>query len=333
MRCLKEFAQYKTQTERELRLVALSCDRSRSKRIRAQVESRIVIFERNMRLMKSKWGQMMDNMFHTISDIDIYDKITNDLIKSFEDIHDRCVFESDQFDFALRCTIMPISGQLMDEFEDGRKGYIKQERRVYFLMRMLNGNRASFLQQSIENNQSQTSGNPEAIREPQATPSSGGFRKLRLVTSVHAPDLSNESVSSYEGAQDEKLVKFVEPTIITVTILDILFEAVEKHSNQISNDQLFKKRIFHVVNISYVIDVLSLYLDDIIKNFESIGHTGEQGHQYGSKSILGDPVFRYERKLEHCLDVLEKSSPGAYFRRQVDLLLYRVKLIKSKLKR
>lgn len=261
MNYLQQFAQCKALVERELRLVAVANGSSRPKRIKSQMEGKIENFERNMITLKRKWDHFIENLIHRINDREIYDKLASDLTESFIRISDRCVFEGDQLDYAMRCFMIPISGQLMDESRQGWEAYMSQENRCYLLMKMLSS----------------------------------------------------------------------EPTVVTITALDVLFEAVNKHSSLSHNDRTFKQRIFNVVNISYIVDTLAKYLDTVIEQLD----TGPEQAVCSAESlvVLEDPMNRYETQLQSCLNSLENSTTVTYFRRQVDMLLFRVKLIKSRLER
>ena len=312
MEHLNELYKCQRQIERELKLVAKCRARSHPKRLKPTTTGyRIKEFESRMLRLKSRWSAIISKVFHAVSDLGIYDKIAYDLTKCFLTFNDKYEFDSDELSYAFRCTVIPVTGQILDEDELGKKSHDRQERRKYFLGKMLN----CFIPDL------------DFVRPRQETPSLDGSIDVCSASPRNEP---NPTVPQ-DGSISQRMVN-LKPSLLTVILLDILVEAIGRHSKQVTQvDFSARDRIYHVMNITFIVELLRQYLDDLSIQLEENSQHGT--HQNANLDLLIEPMKSYERKFWTLLDLFDLSNPMLLFRHQLDLLLFQVRLIKPMFKK
>lgn len=316
MEYLNELYKCHRQIERELKLIGRCRGRSQPKRLKtATTGYRIKEFESRLLRLKGRWGGIISNVFHVVSDLGIYDKIAYDLTKSFLTFHDKYDFDSDELSYAFRCTILPVMGQMLDEEELGKKSHERQERRKYLLSKLLN------------------CVIPELnfVRAQQETPSLDGSIDVCSESLVDEPDPERPEDETQEESKSQSMAT-IKPSPLTVLILDILVEATGRHSKLVTQDDFSASdRIYHVMNMTFIVELLRQYFNELRIYLEENSQHGI--HQNSNLDLLVEPMNSYERKFWINLDLFSVSNQMILFRHQLDLLLFQLRLIKPMMKK
>lgn len=311
MEYLEELTKCKSQIERELRLVGHNRAGPYPKRLRGSTNNsatRDNEFGSKLRRLKFKWGGMMNNVFHAISDWGTYDKLAYDLTKSFGTFYNKYAFDGDQLISAFKCIIIPITGQILDEDELGRKARERQDRRKYFLRKMMNCEFPDL----------------DFVQSRATTPSLDGS----IDVCSESPVRESEPIrDNYPSQQTPRL----RPSPLTIIILDVLVDALGRHSKQVTKENfMIRERIHHVINILLVVELLRQYFDDIRSQLDNdVIHCSPRESCFES---LSKALERYEQQLWEYLNLFTISNPLYLFKDQMDLLLYQIKLLKPILK-
>lgn len=269
-------------------------------------------FESTLIRIRNKWNQSLDAVFRTVEDTGAYDKLAYDLTSSFHDFYLKYQFDGDQLSFAFRCLIIPITGQIMDESDIGRRATERQTRRKYLLNKIL-----SYGIQEME------------MRQPrQETPSLDG-----------SVDVCSESPRQSHGIErilnqiESNHPKYLIPTPITLIVIDILVEALFRLAKGIATHEAssLKHRIYHVMNITHAVQIVSDFLDWIKLKTEDDGEMS-QALEKLNYDLLKSSLDRYKKLLFEASESLEISHPSSVFKLQLDLLLIQVIDTKARVK-
>jgi hypothetical protein len=311
---LKDFYRCKELIEFELKQVAQSIN-SHPKRFRSEPDSKLKNkkFESSLLRLKARWSQSIDAIFNSIYDTGVYDKLAHDLAKSFHILHKKYKFDSDQLEFAFRCTIIPVSSQIIEDSELGKRAYERQERRKYFLLKIL----------------TYSNEDKQIIRARQETPSVDGSVDV-CSDNPRTRDSNEPDIGSNDESEPSHLTIYTRPTHITINIVDILVDALCKFTKSVTGDSTSgRDRIYHMMNIFHIVDLTKRYLNDIRSQIEDGNHYGDDLNL----DLLEVSFEKFKTKLWNALELIDVANPQTVFRCQLDLLLMQFTSLKAIIRR
>jgi hypothetical protein len=272
-------------------------------------------FERALLRLKARWDQLINAIFHANHDTGVYDKLAHDLTKSFNTFNTKYKFDSDQLSYAFRCLVLPVNGQIMDEDELGKRAYERQEMRKYFLLKILS--------YGIDET--------ETVRPRQETPSLDG--SIDVCSDNTRDSFSNGDYQRRSGHEsDHQRTKHIKPTEVTIIVIDLLIEALFKFTTSITEEGASgRERIYHVMNITHVVDIIKRYLNGIRIQLEEENQS-EQIQELNS-GLLEESFERYKSTLSNALDLIDVSNPQTVFKSQLDLLHLQFTSLRSMIRR
>ena len=287
---------------------------SRTKRCRRDLSTQMRKdnYERMMVRLKIKFNQVLARLFARYNDLGVYDKIAYDIMRIFHTIQEKYHIEKDNLYFAVRCAVLPVICQILDDEDIGKRAYEKQQLRKYFLNKLMNADRID-------------SYCPMSIPSDSDTSFTTGDISIDVCTGDPV-DLDRGQHS--EVQEGRRLI----PSGVTLEIIDILIGALGKLSKTVSSrEQRLCDTIHHTINVTFLIDVLDQYLDSIKVEIEN-----EMLNNINSNidtSLLYSAVEKYERDLIDHLGMFDMDSEMTILRDQLDTLLFKMITLKPMLKR
>lgn len=270
------------------------------------------IFKRNISNLRPKWSSNFDVIFKQLVDTSTYDKIVYDILKAFQIAKIRYKIKDEHYGMVIKSICTCIVALIMDSQELSKKSAEIQARRLYFLNQILT------MDLNVENSidDSSDDSNIDII----SVPTSSGTQNPTSTTCDENPT----STSAYETQKPDKLCQ-----LESIYVLDVLFDALSRHTSATScEDADLQAHIYHIVNITYVADILQKYLNALRTRIQV------------AQSLSGSPLTsqlrsamrRYEGSLVQNLDKLGLDHPLVVFKKDVRKILFIVRLISSWLK-
>lgn len=313
---LRHLYRCKDEIEWQLKLIGCAVS-SQPKRFRPEANPRPKNqkFESTLLRLKTKWNQSINAIFHSIQDTGVYDKLAHDLTRTFHTLYTKYIFDDDQLNFAFRCTLIPVSAQILQEEGGGRKANERQERRKYFLLKLL-----SF---GIEE---------KDVNPPrQETPSLDG--SVDVCSDNPRPCGSQFGSTHRDVSLDSGRhpVRYLRPTTITITVIDVLIDALVRFTRFIANNNITgRERIYHVTNITHVVDILKRFLEDVRQQIEN--YNQYELMQDLNFDLLVKSFEEYKCKLWNALDQIDVTTPHTVFRFQMDMILMQITYLRAMIK-
>lgn len=315
---LSDLYKYKGRIERELQTVARRLDNCRPKRLRPSDDShkRELEYRRRLSKIKDKWHSLLGDTFMKISDLGIYDKIAYDLVRLFSTFRDHYEISDENLNTALEFTLIPAVCHIVDEKELSKRGHERQQRRIYFMNKLL------------------TTELPEVDMDSISEVASTMDESIDVCTAEPLAQSQNQTQSQiqFEFAvpwrnQSQTRTTQLKITWLTVGMLEILFDTLMRHANLVTRDDFdMSRHIFHVINITHLVDILEAFLSTIKTQLEEDMLFGPI--QNSNMHILRVAMESFEKKLWNALDLFTLENPWLIFKDQLDQLYFRLKLIR-----
>lgn len=283
--------------------------RSKSnKRIRFE-QDRLVKekFKDTVRASREKFINVTKVLFSRPPDDLILETIARDTMQSLSKVKAKFKIEEEHYRLVIDSTIIPIIKTLMEEEELNKLSSARQESRKQFIKQLL---LASFEPKSLEHEQNH-----------HRSHNSSGI--LRESSSENLPDnrVALVTPDGDLGAQDAFM------------ICDVLFDALVKHTEAItSDDSDYTPRIFHIINITHVVDIIQWYFRRIKESYDKDIQTG-YAVQRPFTDLLSENLLKYRTSVDQNLAKFEPDNPLTIFQMELKSILVQLLTLQCLIKK
>lgn len=297
---------YRCLDDLEKNLVNFS-KKNRTKRPRidldpSQIETR---FRNNVKAIRIEWRSILGRIFKKLKDPKEYNSLAIDIITKFSKARQRHSIKAEHYKLSVEALITPIISIIMDDQDINSYARSKQERCKDFILRLIDV-RSPSNQRSTQEIRDES---PESLESQRTidvcSVSQTGSRAAMDVSRLHFhASCSNESIY----------------------ILDALNSAITLHCKVISEPTVdFTEQIYHIINITHIIDVLKKKFSEI--RIE-IDRDVDLGLARTARTKLCDLVERIDNELTSNLELIDVDHPLNIMRLDLRNLHVQIKLLK-----
>lgn len=302
------------------------------KRIRTEANQQQLAkrYRRAVSELQNKWTQLTNVFFRRVDDLGTYEKIAYDFISTINKRRKELNIVDDHVRLLVRAIVRPIIAAIMDEEELNKSSRNRQERRKQFMLKLL-------LVQLEPTNTWET---PRL--EPEGTDNSDDsidVCSMNVNIGHNRPAQSSRSRANRSRGYCSMPANIpfrstsLECNFERIITLDLLFEALTRHSNNISKEGTdFSIHIYHIMNITYIVEILVSFLGDLRKELEEARDRRVDLNNRKSVKLISEALLRYEESVRKDIDSFDVENPLVIFMKDLNRVLSFLVLTKPLLK-
>lgn len=253
-------------------------------------------FEDALKALEQRFIEATKALFSHYPDNPVLESIAKDTIQSLTRVKSKLKIDEECYKLAVESVITPIIKTLLEEEELNRAARTRQESRKQFIKQILLANY-----------------DPRTVQSDRAQDQSSSSN-CALSTSSSENLAANYSLETSNSDNAESSDAFI--------ICDTLFDALGKHTETIVSDVTdYSPRIFHIINISHVIEVIRWYLRRIKLSYEkdSQARLTAQNTDFTLEALV-----KYRSRIENDLAKFEPDNPLVIFQMELKSVLVQI---------
>jgi len=278
-------------------------DPGSSQRLRMRDSRKNKEYERKMLTIKERLRQALNDLVHESRNYAIYDSIAYDLMKVFHSILSRYTIQASNLYYGIRCIVIPVIWAILDEDHLGFDAYNRQQTRKHLLKKLL-------IVEVVEHDRQES-------------------MESNSHSDIHSVEGGSSRNSSDGNSKENRYTRVHKPSRITLEVLDTLFNALGKLAAILNNDDFrIRAHIFHIMNITYIFEILSEYIHVLRSHVEN-----DLQRVIVTSNLLFDAFGKYERDIQRYLEEFNLDCPMSIFREQLYNLYFEIMILKPLLKK
>lgn len=288
--------------QKALKFVGVTNKRSRNSDYNR--EARTAQFNRKILEIRRRLTKLIDHLTSLLTTDKLYDDIAKDILLNFHTTREKFNIDDDNYQLAIACIVKPTIEAIMNETEFSKSSRERQDRRKYFL------------RQLIDFRYEQQQSRAETGNEQQRRASSDSIEvDVCSISPRQDSDTTNSATSNEYPVLDYC-------TAEGIMVLNSLFDALTRHSTVVSkNDLDVEEQIYHIINITHIVDILRQYFKDVKMDKQS------ELESSVSMSILLEPIGKFEESISKNLELFDLETPMTLFRMDLRKLLIQLRVL------
>lgn len=312
-------------------LLIVGSRQTQNKRIRTEVIQQQLKrrrFRQALATLQSQWEQLSENFFRTKYDSGTYEKVAHDLIKAVNKYRKELNVFDEYIRMLVGVIIKPVIAAIMEEEELNRSSRHRQERRKSFIEKLLRVQLDSystwFTQEELDAEQSNTD---DSIDVCSLNPNIDTGTASRARGPISQRTRAATSLPANIAFRPNSL----ECNFEKILLLDFLFDALSIHTKNVCNERVdFERYIYHIMNITYIVDILVTYLKDMHSELEEARSRRMILPMQQCIKLITEALPRYETSIRDNIDSFD-MNPLIIFRKDLNKILSILIIIRSEI--
>lgn len=276
--------------------------------------------EKVFKQVKDRWAKILRGLVESPAKQRLFVPIINNLMWVLCTSKKKYRVNDEKYRQAIECIMKPLIGDLMDEKEINEKGHDRQNKRKFFIQRMLD-------YKSIDESDSQDEVDICSIGDS----ASQMTANLQTPSGGSANEVSQAALDQGRQRRDEEILQN-SCTPEAILLLDMLFDAITIFSKKITEKYADTfAHIYHIINITHVIDLITDKLKEIRRSLQAVASLTEMAVAQQHRSIMMDAFGRYEEIMSRNYELFDSSNPLKIFRHDLRCLIIQVLVIRTML--
>lgn len=279
----------------------INIHKPRRKRARLDyiLQSEIVGFKKRLHNLKTEWTSTQAQVFKLLSDSRMLSNIADDVIKALYITRVKYKVEDEYYMSVFGLIMTPIIASIMDEQELSKDSKERQFRRKCFIKELLRATSSDNLYKLSEQQDKDVT--PEII---------------------DVCSSSSQTQQSHRSATQEVSTSYQCCSWEEITIIKFLIDAVSIHSKGVTRkDVEFSARIYHIINISHIVDTLKHYINELKYKIDLDLN----------RSRITEAMEKFEESITRSLEHFDAEHPLSVFRNNLRFLLIQIRMLRSSL--
>lgn len=282
---------------------------------------RISNFRQELTDIERRWGELIKGAFESICDITVHNNIADYVVETITESRSRFDIDDESYRLVWECLIKPIIRLIMDEEDVSKESTERQQRRRHLIKRLTNVKTITRVQEGVRRNSSDESSHSVvdvcSMNSPQRQTQRSSARSSCRVTSSRTFRATSE------------VLTMLNYTIESDIVLDLLFETVALHTKATAEDDTdLLGRIYHVINVTYILDSIRDALANIRSCLQDYQQSGITSPAY-SQLLLCRSLDKFEKTIEESLQLYDPGKPLTIYRNDLRLLLFQINTLKK----
>lgn len=302
-----------------MRLIGHKKNQSKKFKTSQYDHSKAEKFTRDLKSIKIKLSSAIRDLFDFLTDLGTYNKIASDFISNLQSTRELYHISDQSFKSVLKALLHPIILHLMDEEMISKQSKQRQDRRKHIITQLVN---CTFKRVPSPNDEKPHEDSIEVIDicdTPPHTATTNNDHHIEL----NIPDNQMETIS-----------RMSVDTSTTIFIMEILFDALRKHTNTISRKDVdFFIEIYHIINVCYMVDLMGQLFDELRSRLRVDESQEDSAIEIISSDDLIKAMDHFESDLEGFLRKIDIESKFVIFRLDLRNLLLKIRSLKTKVNR
>lgn len=286
--------------ERLMVKVAEKRKTSKRPRIDPSQEISLVRFNDGLAALKREWLNLLKDLFHLPVDTDTYEFLAKDILSRFHKTKIKYNLNDEHYNKVWGAVIRPLLLLIMDELNISREVEQVQDRRKLLLqLLMAHELTKDLIIKSTDEPCIESTPSDEEINPCDDSP----------------PNCRHEPIDTFHNSCSHESIIVLQHIVST-------FETFTSLINDQDSDWSYQ--IYHIVNITHIMDVVRGKLAEIKTDLET---ENEKNCRTPVKPILIDTMKEVENDLRRIMDSYESTHPLTIFTDDLNGLLIRVRVI------